>query len=103
MNTRFILLLASSLLACFALACAGGLPAVVSSNPQGVSIEFELKGTVVDAGKLAAEECEKHGKLADFEQVDPTATATSRIANFRCINPSVAAPAADGAEEAPRN
>ncbi len=100
MNTRFILLLASSLLACFALACAGGLPAVVSSNPQRVSVEFELTGTVVDAGKLAAEECEKHGKLSDFEQVDTTATEKSRIANVRCINPSVAAPAADGAWEA---
>ncbi len=100
MNTQFTPLLASSLLACFALACAGGLPAVVSSNPQRVSIEFELTGTVVEAGKLAAEECEKHGKLSDFEMVDATATQKSRIANFRCINPGVAAPPAEGAGEA---
>ena len=92
MNTRFILLLTSSLLACFALACASGFPAVVSSNPQGVSVEFELSGTVSEAGKLAAKECKKHGKLADFEQVDATATERSRIANFRCIHPGVAAP-----------
>ncbi len=92
MNTRFILLLTSSLLACFTLACAGRFPAVVSSNPQGVSIEFERGGTVSEAGELAAKECEKHGKLANFEQVDPTATEKSRIANFRCIIPDVAAP-----------
>ncbi len=97
MNARFprSLMLTSTLLAVGS-GCAGGLPAVVSSNPAGVSVEFELEGSVTEAGQIAAKECEKHGKLTEFVTVDTKATPKSRIANFRCVDPTAAVGAGPG-------
>jgi hypothetical protein len=96
MPARFSrLLFPISLIAAVAAGCAGGLPAVVSSNPSRVSVEFELEGSVTEAGELAAEECKKYGKVSEYQAVDTIATPNSRIANFDCIAPAdgVGAPA----------
>ena len=85
---RFIACTLLSLPLSLQLGCAGGLPAVVSSNVDSVSIEFELEGSVAEAGELASEECEKHGKTADFSAVDQVAAPNSRIANFKCVDPA---------------
>ena len=92
-----------ALSATFALGCASGLPAVVSSSPEQVSVEFELEGSVTEAGEVAAEECGKHGRVAEFDNVDSVASPKSRIANFRCADPSGSddEAGADDAEEMP--
>ena len=78
-----------SILLAFLIGCAGGLPAVVSSTPNSVSIEFKLDGSVSKAGELAAKECQQHGKVSEFEAVDSVASPKTRIAKFRCISPAV--------------
>ena len=78
--------LAMSAVLAIVVGCAG-LPAVVTSNPDRVRIEFALDGSVTEAAELAKEECEKNDKVAEFEAVDTTATPKSRIANFKCISP----------------
>jgi hypothetical protein len=91
--------LAGAILASTILGCAGGLPAVVSSSPVAVDVELEREGSVSDATRLAQEECEKHGRVADFDEVDEVrgldtpASPGSRIAKFACVDPN-APPAA---------
>ena len=91
--------LAGAILGSAILGCAARLPAVVSSSPVAVDVELERGGSVSDATRLAQEECEKHGRIADFDEVDEvygltTQTAPgSRIAKFACVDPN-APPAA---------
>jgi hypothetical protein len=68
-----------------ALGCASGLPAVISSTPDKVSVEFEKDGSVKDTAKMAGEECEKVGKSAEFASVDTAASPHSRIAHYNCV------------------
>jgi hypothetical protein len=75
-------------LAWFAIGCAGGLPAVISSTPESVAVEFERDGSLQEAAELAKAECGKLGKRAEFDKVDITATPNSRIAKYRCVSTS---------------
>lgn len=74
-----------------AIGCASGLPTVISSSPDKVSVEFDKDGGVRDTSKKAQEECAKFGKSAEFADVDMTASPKTRIANYNCVG---------GAEEA---
>ena len=87
MRPRFHTALQSLSIALFALAigCASGLPAVISSTPDNVSVEFEKDGSVKDTAKLAGQECAKVGKSAEFEKVDTAASPDSRIAHYNCV------------------
>ena len=79
-----------------ALGCASGLPAVISSDPDKVSVEFDKDGSVKDTSKLAKEACEKVGRMAEFVNVDTTASPKTRIANYKCVGgeaPAATAPA----------
>ena len=66
------------------LGCASG-PAVISSTPENIAVEFPKDGTVKSASDLAQKECEKYGKTADFESVDATASPETRVAKFNCV------------------
>jgi hypothetical protein len=68
-----------------AMGCASGLPAVISSSPEKVSVEFDKDGSVRDTAKKAQEECAKVGKSAEFDDVDMTASPKTRIANYNCV------------------
>jgi hypothetical protein len=81
---RFLHLLPIALLAS-ALGCASGLPAVISSSPDRVSVEFAKDGSVKDTSKMAQEACAKVGKTADFDKVDTAASPDSRIAHYNCV------------------
>jgi hypothetical protein len=74
--------------------CAGGLPMVITSTSDHVSIEFAMDSNLETPAKLAEEECQKSGKQANFIAVDSTATTTSRVANFECVDPPEVAGAA---------
>ena len=76
-------------LASFAIGCAGGgLPAVISSTPETVAVEFDREGSLVEPSELAKAECGKLGKRAEFDKVDITATPNSRIAKYNCVSTS---------------
>jgi hypothetical protein len=86
------------------LGCASPYPAVISSTPDKVAIEFEKDGSLEDASKLAQKECGRFGRTADFDVVDVTATPDTRVARFRCVAPESAeapAPAAASPAKAP--
>jgi hypothetical protein len=68
-----------------AIGCASGLPAVISSTPDKVSVEFAKDGSVKDTTKMAEEECAKVGKAAEFVNVDTAASPDSRIAHYNCV------------------
>jgi hypothetical protein len=86
-------LIAAVGLASFAIGCGAGLPAVISSTPDKVAVEFEREGGLQDAAELARQECGKLGKSAEFDEVDITATPDTRIAKYNCVSPS--APSGD--------
>jgi hypothetical protein len=81
-------LIATIGLASFAIGCAGGLPAVISSTPEGVAVEFDREGSLKEPAELARAECGKVGKRAEFDKVDITATPNSRIAKYKCVSAS---------------
>jgi hypothetical protein len=83
-------LIATVGLASFAIGCAGGakLPAVISSTPENVAVEFDREGSLKEPSELAKAECGKLGKRAEFDKVDITATPNSRIAKFKCVSTS---------------
>jgi hypothetical protein len=81
-------LIATVGLAWFTIGCAGGLPAVISSTPDKVAVEFEREGGLQEAAELARSECGKLGKRAEFDEVDITATPNSRIAKYNCVSAS---------------
>ena len=85
-----ILITSTTLIALLGFGCSS-LPAVVSSDPNRVSIEFALDESVASASELADEECEKYGKEASYENVDSVASPRSRIANFNCVDPNAGA------------
>ena len=72
-------------LVAFAIGCASGLPAVISSTPDKVAVEFDPDGGLKDAAALARQECGKLAKSAEFDEVDMTATPKSRIAKYNCV------------------
>ena len=72
-------------IAALSLGCASG-PAVISSTPNNVAVEFSSDGTVKSASDLAKKECESHGKMAEFDSVDATASPKTRVAMFNCVS-----------------
>jgi hypothetical protein len=72
-------------LVAFAIGCASGLPAVITSTPEKVSVEFDKEGSVKDTVKLAEEACAKVGKTAEFANVDTAASPKTRVANYKCV------------------
>ena len=72
-------------LAAFSIGCASG-PAVISSTPDRISIEFPNDGTVKDTSALAKKECQGYGKMADFDSVNATASPKTRVATFNCVS-----------------
>ena len=82
-------LIATAGLASLAIGCAGGgLPAVISSTPDKVAVEFQKDSNLQGPAELAREECGKLGKRAEFDAVDITATPNSRIARYNCVSAS---------------
>lgn len=79
------------------LGCASPYPAVITSTPDKVAIEFEKDGSLEDASKLAEAECARFGRVADFDAVDVHATPGTRVARFRCVTEQPATPAAPAA------
>jgi hypothetical protein len=75
----------SIVLLALAMGCASGLPAVISSTPDKVSVEFDKDGSVKDTAKMAREECAKVGKSAEFGNVDTAASPKTRIAHYDCV------------------
>jgi len=86
-------------------ACASGLPALITASQQEVAVEFASDGNLGETSKMAAAECEKFGKTAEFIEVQATATPKSRIAKYRCASaepePAPVAPAAAATPAAP--
>jgi hypothetical protein len=84
------LLIATVGLASFAIGCAGGggLPAVISSTPESVAVEFDRESSLKEPAELAKAECGKLGKRAEFDKVDITATPNSRIVKYNCVSTS---------------
>jgi hypothetical protein len=74
-----------------AISCAGGLPAVVSSTPAEIAVEYERDGNLKEASKLATSACRRYGLLAQFDSVAPAVSAKSNVAKYRCVQGSVAA------------
>ena len=66
--------------------CASG-PTVLSSTADNIAIEFPSKTTVSSTIKLANKGCTKHGKIAEFDSVDATASPKTRVAKYRCVPP----------------
>jgi hypothetical protein len=82
-------LIAAVGLSSFTIGCAGGgLPAVISSTPESVAVEFDRESSLKEPAELATAECGKLGKLAEFDKVDITATPNSRIAKYKCVSAS---------------
>ena len=82
-----VLILSPALL----MACASPGPTVLTSTPDEISIEFPIEGNLSEATKLAQKECEKNGRTARFTEVKTDATPTTRVAQFECVSPDVAA------------
>jgi hypothetical protein len=93
-------LVAAGAVLLLSLACASGLPAVVSATPDEVAVEFEKDGTVSTTRELADQQCMGFGKIAQFDTVNTE--PNSRVAKFRCVPPEgqVAADAKAEAEAA---
>jgi hypothetical protein len=83
----------SALIAGLATACGSSLPAVLTSTPETVSVEFDTDGSLSGTKDLATEECAKRGLIPEFDVVETAATPSSRVAKYRCVSPNVAAPA----------
>ena len=88
---RFLFGPAILALAPIALACASGLPALVSATPDEVTIEYAREEGLKNASKLAREECEKLGRTANFEKVTPAVGTDSNVAHYACVPADVAA------------
>ncbi|MBW2231064.1 MAG: hypothetical protein JRG92_11260 [Deltaproteobacteria bacterium] len=84
----------SALIAGLATACGSSLPAVLTSTPATVAIEFSTDGSLTGTRDLAIEECAKYGLIPRFDVVEKTATPSSRVAKYQCVSPNVAAPPA---------
>lgn len=84
----------------FIMACGSTSPMLISTTPDEVSIEFEEKSSVATTRELAEQNCAAYEKVAQFENVNETASA--RIATYRCVprQGQVAADAAAAAEAA---
>ena len=52
-----------------------------------------MGGSLTEAAALAKQECEKVGKVAEFNQVRKEATPSSRVAQFVCVEPKAGAEA----------
>ena len=74
-----------------AISCASGLPAVVSSTPSEVSVEYERDGNLGKASELATAECQRYGLHAEFEAVTPAVSNESNVAKYRCVKGAAAA------------
>ena len=66
--------------------CASG-PTVLTSTADNVAIEFPSDTTVSSTSELASAGCTKHGKVAEFDSVDATASPKTRVAKYRCVPP----------------
>jgi hypothetical protein len=84
-----------------AIGCASPYPAVLSSTYEAVAIEFEINGSLQEASALAHEECQKHGRNAEFVKVDKIATPDTRVSKYRCIEPEAPAQPAAPTDAAP--
>jgi len=73
-----------------AFACASPGPEVLTSTPDEIAIEFPKNGDLGEATELANAECAKNGRIARFGVVKTAATPTTRVAKYRCIDPTVA-------------
>jgi hypothetical protein len=89
------------LLGALGTACGTSLPAVLSSTPESVAVEFSTDGDLIGTKKLADQECAKYNLIPSFDKVQPTATPKSRVAEYRCVSPDVAAPPPAAATPAP--
>jgi hypothetical protein len=74
-----------------AVSCASGLPAVVSSTPSEIAVEYERGGNLKKASELAAAECRRYGLHAEFDTVAPAVSEKSNVAKYRCVKGSMAA------------
>lgn len=81
-------------IAALSLGCASG-PAVISSTPDRISVEFPSDGNVKGASDLAKKECRNYGKTADFDSVDASASPKTRVAIFNCVSTSGSDASAD--------
>ena len=86
-SKRLLIPLAASGAFLFSLACASGLPAVISSTPDEVAIEFDKEKTVASTREIATESCASHQKIAQFDAVNRESTERSRIAMYSCVPP----------------
>lgn len=73
-----------------AISCASGLPAVISSTPSEISVEYERDGSLKGASDLATAECQRYGLHTEFDSVAPSVSETSNVARYRCVKGSVA-------------
>jgi hypothetical protein len=81
----------------FIMACGSNYPALLSSTPDQVSVEFEEDASVATTRELAEQNCATHEKVAQFESLNETKSA--RIATYRCV-PRQGQIAADAVTEA---
>ena len=88
---RFLFGPAVVALTAIALACASGLPALVSATPDVVTVEYSREAGLKNASKLAREECQRVGRTANFEKVTPAVGTDSNVAHYACLPSDVAA------------
>jgi len=74
-----------------AVSCASGLPAVVSSTPSEIAVEYARDGSLKKASELAAAECQRYGLHAEFDSVAPAVSEKSNVAKYRCAKGSAPA------------
>jgi hypothetical protein len=90
-SQAFRLLVAVCTASVGAISCASGLPAVISSTPSEISVEYDRDGSLEKASELAAAECQRYGLDTEFDSVAPAVSEKSNVAKYRCVEGSVAA------------
>lgn len=90
-SQAFCLLVAVCTASAGAISCASGLPAVISSTPSEISVEYERDGSLKQASELATTQCQRYGLHAEFDSVAPAVSEKSNVAKYRCVKGSVAA------------
>ena len=91
-SQAFCLLVAIYTASAGAISCAsGGLPAVISSTPSEISVEYARDGSLKKASELATAECQRYGLHTEFDSVAPAVSETSNVAKYRCVKGAVAA------------
>jgi hypothetical protein len=89
-SQAFCLLVAVCTASAGVISCASALPAVISSTPSEISVEYERDGSLKKASELASAECQRYGLDAEFDSVATSATEKSNVAKYRCVEGAVA-------------